>query len=107
MELKLSTKGQIVLAGAIRRRLGLQPGDWLDAKVQARRVVLTPRKTRFSNVTLLVDRITGLPVLSAGVGASHSSRRQVHEILADCFPHCNLSQRERTEGKQPAFSQGC
>jgi AbrB family looped-hinge helix DNA binding protein len=85
MELKLSTKGQIVLAGAIRRRLGLQPGDSLDAKVQAGRVVLTPRKTRFSNVTLLVDRITSLPVLSAGVGAPHLSSRQVREILAE-FP---------------------
>ena len=85
MELKLSTKGQIVLAGAIRRRLGLQAGDSLDAKVQAGRVVLTPRKRRFSNVTLLVDRITGLPVLSAGVGAPHLSSRQVREILAE-FP---------------------
>ena len=85
MELKLSTKGQIVLADAIPRRLGLQPGDSLDAKVQAGRVVLTPRKTRFSNVTLLVDRITGLPVLSAGVGAPHLSSRQVREILAE-FP---------------------
>jgi AbrB family looped-hinge helix DNA binding protein len=85
MELKLSTKGQIVLAGAIRRRLGLQPGDSLDAKVQAGRVVLTPRKTRFSNVTFLVDRITGLPVLSAGTGAPRLSSRQVREILAE-FP---------------------
>ena len=85
MELKLSTKGQIVLAGVIRRRLGLQPGDSLDAKVRAGRVVLTPRKTRFSNVTVFVDRITGLPVLSAGVGAPHLSSRQVREILAE-FP---------------------
>jgi AbrB family looped-hinge helix DNA binding protein len=85
MELKLSTKGQIVLAGAIRRRLGLRPGDSLDAKVQAGRVVLTPVKTRFSNVTLLVDRITGLPVLSAGLGAPQLSSRQVREILAE-FP---------------------
>jgi len=66
MELKLSTKGQIVLAGAIRRKLGLQPGDSLDAKVQAGRVVLTPRKRRFAKGTLLIDPITGLPVLSAG-----------------------------------------
>jgi len=36
-------------------------------------------------VTLLVDRITGLPVLSAGVGAPHLSSRQVREILAE-FP---------------------
>jgi len=85
METKLSTKGQIVLAGAIRRRLGLQPGDSLDAKVQGGRVVLTPRKARFAKATLLVDRLTGLPVLSAGVGAPHLSSKQVREILAD-FP---------------------
>jgi AbrB family looped-hinge helix DNA binding protein len=85
MEIKLSTKGQIVLAGAIRRRLGLQPGDLLDAKVQAGRVVLTPRKTRFSKGTLLVDRLTGLPVLSAGLGAPNLSSKQVREILAE-FP---------------------
>ncbi len=85
MEVKLSTKGQIVLSGAIRRRLALQPGDSLDAKVQAGRVVLTPRKRRFSKVTLLVDRLTGLPVLSAGLEAPHLSSKQVREILAE-FP---------------------
>jgi AbrB family looped-hinge helix DNA binding protein len=85
METKPSTKGQIVLAGVIRRRLGLQPGDLLDVKVQAGRIVLTPRKTRFSKVALLVDPITGLPVLSAGVGAPQLSSKQVREILAE-FP---------------------
>jgi AbrB family looped-hinge helix DNA binding protein len=85
MEVKLSTKGQIVLAGAIRRRLGLQPGDSLDAKVQAGRVVLTPRKARFSKTTILLDRLTGLPVLSAGMGAPRLSSKQVREILAE-FP---------------------
>ena len=85
MQAKLSTKGQIVLAGAIRRRLGLQPGDLLDANVQDGRVVLTPRKTRFSKVSLILDPITGLPVLSAGAGAPHLSSKQVREILA-VFP---------------------
>jgi AbrB family looped-hinge helix DNA binding protein len=85
METKLSTKGQIVLAGAIRRRLGLQPGDSLEVKVQAGRVVLTPRKSRRAKVALAVDPITGLPVLSAGAGAPPLSSKQVREILAD-FP---------------------
>jgi len=85
MEIKLSTKGQIVLAAAIRHRLGLQSGDALDAKVQSGRVVLTPRKKRFSKVALLRDPITGLPVLSAGAGAPGLSSKQVREILAE-FP---------------------
>jgi AbrB family looped-hinge helix DNA binding protein len=83
MEVKLSTKGQIVLAGAIRRRLGLQPGDSLDAKVQAGRVVLTPRKARPAKTHLVIDRITGLPVLTAGVEAPKLGSKQVREILAE------------------------
>jgi len=35
MQTKISTKGQVVLPGPIRRRLGLQAGDPLDAKVEA------------------------------------------------------------------------
>jgi AbrB family looped-hinge helix DNA binding protein len=85
METKLSTKGQIVLPGPIRRRLGLQSGDSLEVKVQAGRVVLTPRKRRSSKGTLLVDPLTGLPVLSAGVGAPPLRSEQVREILAG-FP---------------------
>jgi len=85
VETKLSTKGQIVLAGAIRRRLGRQPGDSLEAKVQAGRIVLTPRKTRFSDVAFLVDPITGLPVLSAGVRAPLLTSKQLREVLAE-FP---------------------
>ena len=85
METKLSTKGQVVLPGPIRRELGLQPGDSLDAKVQAGRVMLTPRRKRSRSAKILVDPITGLPVLSAGPQAPLLTSRQVREILAE-FP---------------------
>lgn len=85
METKLSTKGQVVLPGPIRRQLGLQPGDCLDAKVQAGGVMLTPRRRRSRQVRILVDRITGLPVLSAGPDAPLLTSRQVREILSE-FP---------------------
>lgn len=85
METKLSTKGQVVLPGPIRRKLGLQPGDSLDAKVQAGRVLLTPRRMRSRKVRILVDRITGLPVLSAGAEAPLLTSGQVREIF-DEFP---------------------
>ena len=85
METKLSTKGQVVLPGPIRRELGLQPGDSLDAKVQAGRVMLTPRRKRSRQARILIDRITGLPVLSAGPEAPLLTSRQVHEILSE-FP---------------------
>jgi len=85
MRAKLSTKGQIVLPGPIRRRLGLQAGDSLDAKVQAGRVVLTPHRSRSRKSRIVVDPITGLPVLSAGPQAPLLSSKQVREILAE-FP---------------------
>lgn len=85
METKLSTKGQVVLPGSIRRRLGLQPGDSLDAKVKAGSVTLTPRRPRTRKVRILVDRITGLPVLSAGREAPTLTSAAVRELLAE-FP---------------------
>jgi AbrB family looped-hinge helix DNA binding protein len=85
METKLSTKGQVVLPGPIRRKLGLQAGDPLDAKVDGGRIVLTPRSTRSRRVSIVVDRITGLPVLSAGPNAATLSSEQVSEILSE-FP---------------------
>jgi AbrB family looped-hinge helix DNA binding protein len=85
METRLSTKGQVVLPGGIRRQLGLQPGDRLDAKVQAGGVMLTPRRRRSRQARILIDRITGLPVLSAGPNAPLLTSRQVREILSE-FP---------------------
>jgi AbrB family looped-hinge helix DNA binding protein len=46
MVTKVSTKGQVVLPSAIRRRLGLQPGDALDVKAEGERIILTPQKKR-------------------------------------------------------------
>ena len=85
MQTKVSTKGQVVLPSPIRHKLGLRPGDPLDAKVERGRIVLTPRRTRSKKVSILVDSETGLPVLSAGSDAPLLSSKQVEEILAS-FP---------------------
>jgi len=85
METRVSTKGQVVLPGAIRRKLGLRAGDSLDANVEAGRIVLTPHRTPSHRVRIVLDTITGLPVLSVGPDAPVLSSKQVHEILAN-FP---------------------
>jgi AbrB family looped-hinge helix DNA binding protein len=85
MQTKVSTKGQVVLPSPIRRKLGLRTGDPLDAKIEGGSIVLTPRSTRSRKVMILVDPITGLPVLSAGPDAPILSSKQVHDILSD-FP---------------------
>jgi AbrB family looped-hinge helix DNA binding protein len=85
MQTKISTKGQVVLPGPLRRRLGLQPGDTLDAKLSGGGVLLTPRKRRAGKAKIFIDKKTGFPVLTAGKNAPILTSEQVREILAD-FP---------------------
>jgi AbrB family looped-hinge helix DNA binding protein len=86
MVTKISAKGQVVLPGPIRRRLGLQPGDPLEVKAEGDRIVLTPKRKRSRRKAKMVtDPITGFPVLTLGPGAPVLTHRQVKEMLAD-FP---------------------
>jgi AbrB family looped-hinge helix DNA binding protein len=63
MQTKVSTKGQVVLPGPLRRRLDLRPCDPLEADIEDGRIVLTPRKKRPHRVKLVTDPVTGLPAL--------------------------------------------
>ena len=83
MQTKVSTKGQVVLPGALRRRLGIRAGDPLDANIEAGRIVLTPGKKRPRKAGIIADPVTGLPVLSAGGDAPTLSAKEVEEILAN------------------------
>ena len=85
MRTRVSTKGQVVLPSRIRLRLGLQPGDSLDAELNGEQIILTPRRTRRGSARITEDPITGLPVLTAGADATKLTSKQVREILAD-FP---------------------
>jgi AbrB family looped-hinge helix DNA binding protein len=85
MQTKVSTKGQVVLPGPLRRRLDIRSGDALDISIVDGRIILTPRKQRSGRVKLTIDPATGLPVLSAGPQAPQLSSKEVDEILAN-FP---------------------
>jgi AbrB family looped-hinge helix DNA binding protein len=85
METKISTKGQVVLPVTLRRKLGLRAGDPLDAKVEAGRIVLTPRRKRKFKARIIKDPITGLPVHDAGPDAPVLTSKMVAEMLTD-FP---------------------
>jgi AbrB family looped-hinge helix DNA binding protein len=83
MQTRVSTKGQIVLPGPIRRRLGIRAGDPLEAEVEAGSIILTPLKKRLHKGRIITDPVTGLPVLSAGADAPVLSGKEVEEILAN------------------------
>jgi AbrB family looped-hinge helix DNA binding protein len=82
---RVSTKGQVVVPSKIRRKLGLQPGDPLEARIDGQEIVLTPRKARSRKARIIRDPATGLPVLSAGAKAPQLTSAEVREILSD-FP---------------------
>lgn len=85
MQTKVSTKGQVVLPGPLRRRLDIRAGDPLDVNIENGRIVLTPRRKRQYRAKLVTDPMTGLPALSAGLSAPTLSSKEVEEILAT-FP---------------------
>jgi AbrB family looped-hinge helix DNA binding protein len=85
METRVSTKGQVVLPGPLRRRLGIHSGDPLDVSVESGSIVLTPRRKRTRQAKIVSDPITGLPVLTLGEDVPALSSKEVEEILAN-FP---------------------
>ncbi len=80
MKVNLLSRGLVVVPAAVRRKLQLRPGDPLEVTVRDGRIVLTPQKRR-GKAKVIVDPITGLPVLSAGPDAPVLTSEQVNEIL--------------------------
>jgi AbrB family looped-hinge helix DNA binding protein len=82
MHTKISTKGQVVIPGALRRRLDIRAGDYLDANITGGRIILTPRRKRLHRPTIVKDPLTGLPALTAGPNAPILTSKIVADILA-------------------------
>jgi AbrB family looped-hinge helix DNA binding protein len=85
METNISSKGQVVLPAALRRRLDLREGDALDVRIDGASIVLTPRRKRAGTPRIITDPVTGLPALKAPDGAPVLRSKDVREMLAD-FP---------------------
>jgi AbrB family looped-hinge helix DNA binding protein len=52
MRTTLSTNGQVVVPGTVRRRLNLHPGDAFGVEVVDGRIVLTPLTPRKYGITI-------------------------------------------------------
>jgi len=85
MQTRVSTKGQIVLPGPLRRKLGIRAGDPLDVEIEAGTIVLRPREKISNQARIIKHPVTGLPVLTVGGDAPLLTSEAVEEILAD-FP---------------------
>ena len=85
MQTKVSTKGQIVLPGPLRRRLNIRPGDALDIAVEKDRIVLTQASKPKFEARIVEDPVTGFVAIDLGPDAPTLTSEMVREILSD-FP---------------------
>lgn len=85
MTTTLSTKGQVVLPNATRRKLGLHAGMRFECKVRNGAIVLTPEARPLVRPKLGRNPRTGLPVLMAPKDTRPLTSARVRDLLAD-FP---------------------
>ncbi len=85
MQTKVSTKGQIVIPGPMRRRLGIRAGDTLDIAIEKDRVVLTQASRPKYEARMVEDPVTGFLAIDLGPDAPVLTSEMVRELLTD-FP---------------------
>ena len=85
MTTTLSSKGQVVLPAAARRRLGLKSGAKFACRVEGNRIVLTPAGVEHGRPSFVRSKLTGLVVTQGPQGAPVVTSEQVRALLAD-FP---------------------
>jgi AbrB family looped-hinge helix DNA binding protein len=82
---RVSTKGQIVLPGPIRRKLGIRAGDPLEAGIEDGRIVLTQVREPKHEARIVKDPVTGFIAVDLGPDAPILTSEMVKEMLAE-FP---------------------
>jgi AbrB family looped-hinge helix DNA binding protein len=85
MQTRVSTKGQIVLPGPLRRKLDIRSGDRLDISLERDGILLKQASKPKYEARIVKDPVTGWPVLDAGPDAPILTSEMVKEMLAD-FP---------------------
>lgn len=85
MQTKVSTKGQIVIPGPLRRRLGIRAGDTLDIAVEEDRIVMTQATKPKYEARMVKDPVTGFLAIDLGPEAPILTSEMVRELLKD-FP---------------------
>ena len=85
MQIKVSSKGQVVLPVAVRNKYQLKTGDSLDLFLKDDEFTLVPAKPKKRKGRIVTDPITGLPCLTFGRGAPKITKEMVDRLLED-FP---------------------
>ncbi len=75
-----------MLPASVRRKLALQPGDALKIRLEnGARIIIEREPTKRRKMKIVIDRVTGWPVLKGPPGTPKLTSAMVKEMLAD-FP---------------------
>jgi AbrB family looped-hinge helix DNA binding protein len=85
MQTRVSTKGQVVLPGPIRRKLGIRAGDTLDVAIEKDGIVLRQACKPKYEARIVKDPVTGFIAIDLGPDAPILTSEMVRELLSD-FP---------------------
>jgi AbrB family looped-hinge helix DNA binding protein len=85
MQTRVSTKGQVVLPGPLRRKLGIRSGDRLDISLERDGILLKQAGKPKYEARIVKDPVTGFIALDLGPDAPILTSEMVRELLVD-FP---------------------
>ncbi len=87
MKTKVLEKGEVIIPASMRRRLGIKPGDSLNADIKDQSIILSRRteSKKAGMARIITDSTTGLPVIDVGDDAPILTNEMVSDMLVD-FP---------------------
>jgi len=85
VQIKVSSKGQVVLPVAARHKYQLKAGDCLELHMGKDEMRLVPKRPRIGKARIVKDPITGMATLTCSPGAPVITSEMVNKLLED-FP---------------------
>jgi len=85
VQIKLSTKGQVVLPLVARNKYHLKAGDTMQLLLKEDQMTLVPKKPKKRKGRIVIDPKTGMAAVTLGPGAPVITSEWVAKMLED-FP---------------------
>jgi AbrB family looped-hinge helix DNA binding protein len=85
VQIKVSSKGQVVLPITMRNKLRIKEGDTVEAKVDNGNILLIPKKQRKFRTWIGKSPVTGMAVIMSEPGAPKITSEMVAKLMED-FP---------------------
>ena len=85
MQIKVSSKGQVVLPLAARKKYQIQAGDTVQLVMKEDQMTLIPKKQKKRKWRMIKDSVTGRESVTFGPDAPIITHSEIRKLLED-FP---------------------